>query len=99
MGSMLLQVAFCGYCGGPLHGTTAKRPDGIMYHYYHCQKCKPHFAVQRAVLNEIVGDALLDVVGECELTAKRILAGNDHTETLARIEVFSAISGEHLVLE
>ena len=27
MGSMLLQVAFCGYCGGPLHGTTAKRPD------------------------------------------------------------------------
>jgi len=85
MGSMLLQIAFCGYCGGPLHGTTATRPDGVLYHYYHCQKCKPHFAIQRAVLNEVVGDALLDAVGDCELTAKRILAGNDHTETLARI--------------
>lgn len=85
MGSMLLQVAFCGYCGGPLHGTTATRPDGVLYHYYHCQKCKPHFAIQRAVLNEVVGDALLDAVGDCELTAKRILVGSDHTETLARI--------------
>ena len=44
-----------------------------------------HFAIQRAILNEIVGDALLDAVGDSELTAKRILAGNDHTETLARI--------------
>jgi len=85
MGSMLLQVAFCGYCGGPLHGTTATRPDGLVYHYYHCQKCKPHAAVRRGTLNEVVGDALLDVVGDCELTAKRILAGNDHTETLASI--------------
>jgi hypothetical protein len=41
--------------------------------------------VRRGTLNEVFADALLETVGDCELTAKRILAGNDHTETLARI--------------
>lgn len=85
MGSMLLQVAFCGYCGGALHATTATRPDGLVYHYYICRKCKQSAMVRRGTLNEAVADALLGTVGGCELTAKRILAGNDHTETLARI--------------
>lgn len=85
MGSMLLRVAFCGYCGGPLHGTTSSTGDGGYYHYYHCQKCKPGTLIRRATLDKVVADALLETVGDCELTAKRILAGNDHTETLARI--------------
>jgi hypothetical protein len=98
MGSMLLQVAFCGYCGGPLHGTTATRTDGLKYHYYHCQKCKPSAAIRRGILNEVVADALLDVVGDCELTAKRILAGNDHTETLTRIGIQIAdLTTQHYV--
>jgi hypothetical protein len=86
MGSMLLQVAFCGYCGSPLYGNSARRSDGQGYNYYYlCPQCKPTASVRREILNEVVGDALLDAVGDCELTAKRILAGDDHTETLMRI--------------
>jgi site-specific DNA recombinase len=86
MGSMLLQIAFCGYCGGPLYGNSARRSDGQGYNYYYlCPQCKPTASVRREILNEVVGDALLVAVGDCELTAKRILAGDDHTETLIRI--------------
>lgn len=86
MGSMLLQIAFCGYCGNPLYGNSATRSDGQGYnYYYYCPQCKPTASVRREILNEVVGHALLDAVGDCELTAKRILAGDDHTQTLMRI--------------
>lgn len=98
MGSMLLRVAFCGYCGGPLHGTMASNGDAGYYHYYHCQKCKPHAAIRRETLNQVVADALLETIGDYELTAQRILAGNDHAETLARVGVQIAnLTTQHYV--
>lgn len=85
-GTLLTQIAFCGYCGTPLYMNSATRSDGKgVNQYYNCSKCKPTSSVRLTVLNELVEDALLEVVGDCELTAKRILAATDHTETLMRI--------------
>jgi hypothetical protein len=85
-GSMLIQIAFCGYCGGPLYQNSARRSDRQgRNHYYYCPECKPTASVRREVLDAVVADALLDAVGDCELTAMQVLAADDHTETLKRI--------------
>ena len=34
-GSMLIQIAFCGYCGGPLYQNSARRSDGQGNNYYY----------------------------------------------------------------
>jgi site-specific DNA recombinase len=82
-GSMLIQIAFCGYCGGPLYQNSARRSDGQGNNYYYlCPECKPAASVRREILNAVVGDALLEAVGDCELTAMRVLTADDHTETL-----------------
>src|SRR6266487_6413127 len=34
-GSMLVQIAFCGYCGSPLYQNSARRSDGQGSNYYY----------------------------------------------------------------
>jgi hypothetical protein len=99
--SLLLQVGFCGYCGGALHRvhrnyTSEKFPDGKEYRYYHCQnrrselngspkKCDTLRLVPQDALDEAVSAKLLGVIGHYELTEKRIIEGDDHSATLKRI--------------
>jgi hypothetical protein len=92
-GSALLQIAFCGYCGAPLYqggrGQAKDRKHNVPY--YQCRymrtTCKPSRSVQRAALDEAVHSALLDVIGDCKLTDRRVTAADDHTQTLIKLGV------------
>jgi hypothetical protein len=94
--SLLLQVGFCGYCGGPLYQSDRKYPDGKEYRYYHCKnrrselngtplKCTRLGSVPGDALNEAVAAKLLEFVGHYELTEKRLIEGDDHSATLKKI--------------
>jgi site-specific DNA recombinase len=99
--SLLLQVGFCGYCGGTLHRVnrnyiSEKFPDGKEYRYYHCQnrrselngspkKCITLRLVPQDALDEAVSAKLLEVIGNYELTEKRVIEGDDHSATLKKI--------------
>jgi site-specific DNA recombinase len=94
--SLLLQVGFCGYCGGALYQADRRFPDGKEYNYYQCknrrselngtqQKCVKLGSVSRDALNEAVAAKLLEVVGHYELTEKRLIEGDDHSATLKKL--------------
>ncbi|HUN32553.1 MAG TPA: recombinase family protein [Trebonia sp.] len=93
--SLLLQVGFCGYCGGALHQAYADR-RGKEYRYYRCQniwdkhnraqrRCSKLGSVQQDALNEAVSAKLLEVIGHYELTEKRLIEGDDHSATLKKL--------------
>lgn len=93
--SLLLQVGFCGYCGGALHQAYANK-GGKEYLYYRCehvkarpnktgQRCVALGSVQQQLLNEAVANKLLEVVGHYELTEKRLIEGEDHSATLKKL--------------
>jgi site-specific DNA recombinase len=92
-GSALLQIAFCGYCGAPLYqggrGQAKDRKHNVPY--YQCRymrtTCKPSRSVPRAALDNTVHTALLDTVGDCELTERKIIQGDDHTQALVKLGV------------
>jgi Recombinase zinc beta ribbon domain len=72
--SLLLQVGFCGYCGGALHKFGNRFPDGKDYRYYQCenrrverwgtpQKCVKLGSVPRDDLNDAVAGRLSGTAG------------------------------------
>jgi DNA invertase Pin-like site-specific DNA recombinase len=88
----LLQVAFCGYCGAALHkGGSVKYTHGEKRNndYYQCRymrtSCKPSRSVPKDMLEQAVLGKLLDTVGSCEITEKRVIAGEDHSQALLKI--------------
>jgi site-specific DNA recombinase len=98
-GSILLRIAFCGYCGGPFYQNSANRSDGNgRNHYYYCPACKPCMSVRRELLNETVTGALLDAVGDCELTETRVIEGDDHRQALKKLGMQIAdLTTQHFV--
>ena len=77
----LLQVAFCGRCGAPMHRTTTKKTYGgkpYEYSYYHCNhahmrdgKCSAK-RVKAGPLEKSVFDNVLELVGDVEMTETRL---------------------------
>lgn len=106
--SLLLQVGFCGYCGGALHQAYADR-RGKEYRYYRCQnvwdkhnkaqrRCGKLGSVPQDVLNKAVASKLLEVIGHYELTEKRLIEGEDHSATLKKIGMQIAdLTAQHYV--
>lgn len=92
--SPLLQVAFCGACGAPMHSTTTKGNTGgryYSYRYYQCHhshmrdgKCGAK-RVKADPLDGAVYDRLLDEVGHVELTEDKLIPGRDYSEEIARV--------------
>jgi site-specific DNA recombinase len=105
----LLRVAFC-TCGQPLYAATTRRKSkyaegGIYVHrYYHCFGARtfdqakdpcPAKRVNARKLEEKVFGALLDLVGRYELTEKRMTAGRDFAEDIARVkDTLSHLAGD-----
>lgn len=100
--SLLVQVGFCGYCGGTLHQWhrkpgRGKDPQGYpqVYHYYNCEnrysstkeRCVALGAMRQEVLHDAVVAKLMEVIGHYELTEKRLIEGDDHSATLKKIGV------------
>ena len=93
--SLLLQVGYCGYCGGALHQTHRNFPHGKQYRYYYCQNAKNRYngrpkctelgSVPLDALDDAVAAKLLQVIGRYELTEKRLIEGDDHSATLKKI--------------
>jgi site-specific DNA recombinase len=103
-GSMLLQVAFCGYCGAPMYSGTAGSnghfPDPLKYYLcrYTRTTCEPSRAVPKLKLEQTVSTALLDAVGDCEMTERRVIAGDDHSQALRKIGMQIAdLTTQHFV--
>jgi DNA invertase Pin-like site-specific DNA recombinase len=93
--SLLLRVGFCGYCGGALHQVHKKHPDKV-YRYYYCQnkrsernnaqqKCDKLGSVSQDAIDDAVTAKLLEVIGNYELTEKRLIEGEDHSATLKKL--------------
>jgi site-specific DNA recombinase len=92
-GGVLLQVAFCGYCGAALY-KGGRGTDGRSAEYYQCKymrkladrpHCKPSRSIRKEMLEQAVFDGLLDAVGHCEVTRKTVIASDDHSQTLRRL--------------
>ncbi len=100
----LLQVAFCGQCGAPMHRTTTNKVYGdkpYNYSYYHCfhshmrdGKCRAK-RIKAGPLEEIVFDKLLELVGDIEMTESKLVPGRDYSEEMAKVvEQIRHLSGE-----
>jgi site-specific DNA recombinase len=100
----LLQVAFCGRCGAPMHRTTTKKVwsgKPYEYAYYHCfhahmrdGKCSAK-RIKAGPLEEIVFDNLLEIVGDIEMTEAKLVPGRDYSEEMAKVvEQIRHLSGE-----
>ena len=100
----LLQVAFCGRCGAPMHRTTTNKVwsgKPYEYSYYHCNhahmrdgKCSAK-RVKAGPLEEVVFGNLLELVGDIEMTETRLVPGRDYSEEMAKVvEQIRHLSGE-----
>lgn len=85
----LLQVAFCP-CGAPMHSTTTKRAK-YSYTYYHCHsshmrdgKCSAKRMTAEPLEAAVFG-AVLEFAGHRELVEKKLIAGRDYSEEIARV--------------
>lgn len=103
-GSALLQIAFCGYCGAPLYsgsaGSNGHVSDSLKY--YLCRftrtTCKTSRAIPKMKLEHAVSAALIDAVGDCELTERRVIVTDDHSQTLLKIGMqISDLTTQHFV--
>jgi site-specific DNA recombinase len=86
-GSAMLRIAFCAYCGAPLHQSRYTNPNGTKREYYRCRdmrsdSCQWSWLMRQSELETFVADTLLDAVGSCEVTGTKIIPGDDHSETL-----------------
>lgn len=88
-GSMLLRVAFCGYCNAPLHQSRYKNPSGTYREYYRCRDmgkgCEWSWLLKQSLLESFVSETLLRAVGDCELTERNVIPGDDHSQALAEL--------------
>jgi DNA invertase Pin-like site-specific DNA recombinase len=87
--SPLLQIAFCGECGAAMY-VSVTRTSGKEYRYYHCRAANLYDGRCRAkrikahLVEECLAMALLDNVGDQELTEERLVPGRDYSEEMAR---------------
>ena len=67
------------------------RTDKHNVPYYQCRHmrttCKPSRSVPRVALDQAVHDALLEKVGDCELTERKVVQGDDYTQTLRKLGI------------
>jgi hypothetical protein len=86
---LLTQVAFCATCKAPMYGTTAKYGDKT-YAYYGCVHSIRGDGVcteRRLKADELetaIGDELLALVGDVELTEDMLIASRDFSEEINR---------------
>jgi hypothetical protein len=92
--ALLLQIAFCGYCGAPLYKSGNRGVNGRNNDYYQCRNmrkvpgrphCQPSRSIGRRELEEAVFERLLDAVGHYEVTRKTVKAGDDNSQALRRL--------------
>jgi site-specific DNA recombinase len=91
----LLQVAICALCGSTMHHSTTNREtkDGIRAHrYYICHRANGSVRTCTAKrihadpLEDAVFGTLLELAGHRKLRTKRIIAGRDYSEEMARVQ-------------
>lgn len=97
-GHMLLRVAFCGSCGGPLYCALKRRlPSGG---HYRCLPCKTYLRMDR--LEQRTEDSLLFLYGDLELTEYKLVPGDDHQSAIhalrREIDMLGKISGTEAVI-
>lgn len=97
-GHLLLRVAYCRQCGGPLYCAVKRdRPSGG---YYRCLKCKTHMRMDR--LEQRAEDSLLFLYGHLELVEYELKPGDDHQTAIHALErdinALEKISGTEAVI-
>jgi site-specific DNA recombinase len=97
-GHMLLRVAFCGTCGGPLYCAVKRdRPSGG---YYRCLTCGTATAMDK--LEAAVEREVLSLAGDRELTGRVLVPGDDHQAAIHALEhdvdALERITGTELVV-
>ena len=97
-GHMLLRVAFCAKCDGPLY--FQKKKDALSRMYYKCIRCGTY--VRAGWLESTVEKVLLDNAGEFELTRRRLVPGDDHqakiSELREQVKTLKGIPGTESVI-
>ncbi len=87
---LLTQIAFCAACEAPMYGSTAKYGDKT-YTYYACMHSMRRDGlctarrVQADELEAALSSELLALVGNRELVEKKLIAGRDFSEDIARV--------------
>jgi DNA invertase Pin-like site-specific DNA recombinase len=80
-GHMLLRVAFCRQCEGPLYAHVKRR---AYPGYYKCLRCLIYVRMEK--LEKFVESKMLAEVGERELTRRKLIPGDDHQSRIHHIE-------------
>lgn len=98
-GHMLLRVAFCRQCDGPLYCQVKRnRPSGG---YYKCNACRIHMRKDR--LEQFAEYALLDTAGSRELVKMALVPGDDHQTEIHELEhdidALGKITGTEMVIK
>lgn len=97
-GHMLLRVAFCRKCGGPLYCIVRDRPSGG---YYRCLGCRIY--LRKDKIEERTENSLLFLYGHLELVEYELKPGDDHQSAIHSIErdiaALENITGTETVIE
>lgn len=97
-GHMLLRVAYCRQCSGPLYCQVKRnRPSGG---YYKCPACEIH--MRKDQLEERTENALLFLYGNAELVELQLVPGDDHQTEIHKLEAditaLERITGTDMVI-
>jgi site-specific DNA recombinase len=94
--SPLTQVAFCAVCGGGMYKnptSVVKKGKRYDYAYYLCDyghqrngRCSNSKNFQAGPLEDAVFGTLLELAGHRKLRTKRLIAGRDHIEDMAKVQ-------------
>jgi site-specific DNA recombinase len=94
--SPLTQVAFCAECGSGMYKnptTVTKKGKRYEYFYYLCDaghqrtgKCSNKKNFPAGPLEDAVFGTLLELAGHRKLRTKRVIAGRDYIEDMARVQ-------------
>ena len=94
---MLLRVAYCRQCNGPLYCVVRDRPSGG---YYRCLPCGRY--LRKDKLEERTENSLLFLYGNLDLVEYQLVPGDDHQaiiHALERdIEALEKITGTEMVI-
>ncbi len=97
-GHMLLRVAYCRKCGGPLYCALKRdRPSGGQYRCYPC-----HTAIRKDKLENFAEGSLLFLCGDLEYVEYQLVAGDDHQAAIHALEkdiaALEKITGTEMVI-
>lgn len=93
--SMLLNVAFCAKCGGPLYKWSKANRHGKTYSYYRCRNNyrgagRPDRCTAKAIpcdlLDTAAGEVVLDAIGKKEITERTVVPGDNHDAEMAAVD-------------